>query len=222
MTVILPISNVEKGRDADSDVSYQARKLISQRLPGPWMDRRVQMKRFGRCPSAFVRSDHLIDHVSEIAQEVKIAAKLVEFNGPSDALGGYSFALLVVCVNKVNQLCNSRSVLSEGWVKRCRHDPSADSLFIGFIFQGIRSLPPRNVNGDTDSRDASQSLHPCGPINRFCSGSAVWRLRKDCPSNQSTRAEGHYCDHRPVSIRPSVLHGFPLSLDRILPLGVIA
>ena len=83
-------------------------------------------------------------------------------------------------------------------------------------------LPPSDRYCSHDGENAADRLHPCRPIYVGL-WPRLWRmLAEQRPRDKGPCAERHYSDHRPVFVRPSLLHGFPLSLDWILPLGVTA
>lgn len=95
------------------------------------------------------------------------------------------------------------------------------SFLTRILNAGLMSLPDWNSDTNHQCRNASNSLNPSCPLF----GSEVWQcgiLRRDCPDEECSSAERHNCNHRPVSVGPSVLHDFPPLMDRILPLGVAA
>lgn len=83
-------------------------------------------------------------------------------------------------------------------------------------------LPPSDRYRSDDGEYAANGLHPSRPIYVGRRARLGRMLAEQRPSDKGARAERHYRNHSPVSIRPSLLHGFPLSLDRILPPGVVA
>lgn len=222
MIALFPIGNVSKCINADTDVFYQPRKFVNQRGASLWMHSRVKVECLGGCPDTLMRTDHFIHHVSQVPQKVQVLSKLVELNGSSNPLRRNTLSLLVVRVDEAEQLRNGRLILCERRINGCGNDSPSDSLLYSLILQDIRPLSPRDVNGDTDGCDAAHCLHPCRPVDiaRRLGGARV--LRENCPSYYRARAKGHYCNHCPVSVCPSLFHEFPLSLDWILPLGVTA
>ncbi len=83
-------------------------------------------------------------------------------------------------------------------------------------------LPPCDCNGRDDCEHATHRLNPRRPVNRSRWAGLRRMLTQHSPSENYSGDKCHHCHHRPISIGPLLFHEFPLSLDRILPLGVIA
>lgn len=94
------------------------------------------------------------------------------------------------------------------------------SFLARILSAGLMSLPDWNADTNHQCRNASNGLNPSCPLF----GSEVWQcgiLCRDRPDEECSSAERHNCNYRPVSVGPSLLHVFPPSMKRILPLGVV-
>ncbi len=130
--------------------------------------------------------------------------------------------------NSVCIVLGDVEVLPDPLLKRLRgaSDPKAalaNQAPLLASFLGTDNVPLPNWNADTNHEgcDASDCLDPRSPLLR-----SELRPRMaicgDRPSNQNSRAERHNRDNSPISIAPSLLHGFPLFVAGILPLEVRA
>lgn|GEM_PF-3637676 len=129
---------------------------------------------------------------------------------------------LMVIVN----LARIRSELSRNVAQQWKdytQEPSKCSLICHGNFGAFISFYDCwYVDCSQDRENAADRLHPSRPIYLGRWTRLGRMLAKQCPRDKGARSEHQCRDHSPVSICPSLLHGFPLALDRILPLGVIA
>jgi hypothetical protein len=92
-------------------------------------------------------------------------------------------------------------------------------------FRSAVLLRLRDVLGNHDCRIANHSgnndLCPSRPVD-LAKPFADWLVTDDSAGHNNARHKCQDGHHRPISISPSWLHRFPLSMRRILPLGVAA
>jgi hypothetical protein len=108
-------------------------------------------------------------------------------------------------------------------VRKDHHCQSAGAKQILLSFAANRLLvqSKRDVEGDEDRYNAAYCLNPCRPVTSRCLA-AGWIAAHKRPNEECSRDESHNRYNRPISIGPSLLHGIPLLLCGILPIGLVA
>lgn len=123
-------------------------------------------------------------------------------------LADYVEHLQQLVVNKVKRA--SECALGSGDL------PRSTSLLVAPVQRGWHACGHQNGQYSSDGLDPVR----CAVL----AGVRIWSMTatRQCPSHYDAGNERHNCDNGPISVGSSLLHIFPPSMDRILPLGVAA
>lgn len=154
-----------------------------------------------------------------LPEQIELTPELVELERSSNPVLRQAFADLMRFFQVLECSGKASSILSGSSGKCHPHNLHFVFPYLLFVDSCKSTLAPRDVDRYCYAHYAANRLNPCRPIDVERRAGLWWVLAQKRPYKECARKKGHQRNHRPIPVCTSLLHEFPLLVERILPLG---